>query len=191
MKNSAISDSSILNENSYETHLSMESRMREIRTSGLTRGRTSAVIGNASHPVAFSLLYSCQYARYRVLDDTRGFKSDLMNKVVVVEGVFRCSFATDHRGKLRELRREALRVVRKRRKIDRVLSGFKTASAFLQVEVQRYRFAIITFQRLPCAEAQGAADAGLTLRDGVCGCLAAACPNRGRCVRVLDHGNGV
>jgi hypothetical protein len=31
--------------------------MREIRTSGLTRGRTSAVIGNASHPVAFSLLY--------------------------------------------------------------------------------------------------------------------------------------
>ena len=35
----------------------MESRMREIRTSGLTRGRTSAVIGNASHPVAFSLLY--------------------------------------------------------------------------------------------------------------------------------------
>ena len=31
--------------------------MREICTSGLTRGRTSAVIGNASHPVAFSLLY--------------------------------------------------------------------------------------------------------------------------------------
>ena len=44
-------------ENSSEPHLSMESRMREIRTSGLTRGRTSAVIGLASHPVAFSLLY--------------------------------------------------------------------------------------------------------------------------------------
>ena len=41
--------------------------MREICTSGLTRGRTSAVIGNASHPVAFSLLYSknlSQYDRY-------------------------------------------------------------------------------------------------------------------------------
>ncbi len=45
MKNSATSDASILSENSFETHLSMESRMRKIRTSGLTRGRTSAVIG--------------------------------------------------------------------------------------------------------------------------------------------------
>ena len=58
MRSSTNSVSSTLNENSYENHLSMESRMREICTSGLTRGRTSAVIGNASHPVAFSLLYS-------------------------------------------------------------------------------------------------------------------------------------
>ena len=57
MRSSTNSVSSTLNENSYENHLSMESRMREICTSGLTRGRTSAVNGNASHPVAFSLLY--------------------------------------------------------------------------------------------------------------------------------------